>query len=122
MLGRGPSRALRLAIGFFSAFVVISVCLAIWEFLTGLILRFPALGWLAVALLVGACVATLWLVGKEILALRRLTRINQIQQWACARAGLGCCPRRSLFVPSLRLSTVAGRSCVGRWHDLWSQN
>ena len=85
MLGRGPSRALRWAIGFFSAFVVISVCLAIWEFLTGLILRFPALGWLAVALLVGACVATLWVVGKEILALRRLTRIDQIQQWACAR-------------------------------------
>jgi putative membrane protein len=66
-----------------------SVCLAIWEFLTGLIVRFPALGWLAVALLVGASVATLVLVGKEIFALRRLTRIDQIQQRASAARGSG---------------------------------
>ena len=66
LLGRRPGRALRWAFGFFSAFVVMSMCLAIWEFLTGLIVRFPVLGWLAVALLVGASVATLVLVGKEI--------------------------------------------------------
>jgi len=44
MLGRRPGRALRWAFGFFSAFVAMSMCLAIWEFLTGLIVRFPALG------------------------------------------------------------------------------
>ena len=89
LLGRRPGRALRWAFGFFSAFVVMSMCLAIWEFLTGLIARFPALGWLAVALLVGASVATLVLVGKEISALRRLTRIDQIQQRASAARGSG---------------------------------
>ena len=47
MLGRRPGRALRWACGLFSGFVVLSLCLTIWEFLTGLMARFPAVGWLA---------------------------------------------------------------------------
>ena len=82
MLGRRPGRALRWACGLFSGFVVLSLCLTIWEFLTGLMARFPAVGWLALALLLGACLAAAWVVGKEISALRRLTQIDQIQQRA----------------------------------------
>lgn len=82
MFGSRRSRALRWAFGFFSAFVVMTVCLAIWEFLTGLILRFPVLGWLAVLLLVCASIAALYVAVKEILALRRLTRLDQLQQRA----------------------------------------
>ena len=44
--------------------------------------RFPAVGWLALALLLGACLAAAWVVGKEISALRRLAQIDQIQQRA----------------------------------------
>jgi putative membrane protein len=82
MFGSRRGRALRWAFGFFSAFVVMTVCLAIWEFLTGLILRFPVLGWLAVLLLVCASIAALYVAVKEILALRRLTRLDQLQQRA----------------------------------------
>ena len=69
MFGSRPGRALRWAFGFFSAFVVMTACLAIWEFLTGLVLRFPVLGWLAVFLLVCASIAALYVAAKEILAL-----------------------------------------------------
>ncbi|MBL6636788.1 MAG: TIGR01620 family protein [Planktomarina sp.] len=93
MLGRRPGRALRWAFGFFSAFVVMSICLAIWEFLTGLVMRFPALGWLAVALLACAFFASLCVAGKEILALRRLARLDHIQQRAKDARASGLLPQ-----------------------------
>ena len=122
MFASRPGRALRWAIGFFSAFVVMTACLAIWEFLAGLILRFPVLGWLAVLLLVCASIAALYVAVKEILALRRLTRLDQLQQRALNARTLTHCLRPRLSVLSLKRSTVAGRSCVGRRHGLQSKN
>ncbi len=72
--------ALKLALAFLS--LVLSV--AAWDFVSGLAARNPALGMLALGLLALLAIVLLLMVGRELIAIRRLARIDHFHDEARA--------------------------------------
>ncbi|MDP2083746.1 MAG: TIGR01620 family protein, partial [Gemmobacter sp.] len=58
--------------------------IATYDFVAGLIARWPLLGWLALALAAVALVALVWIAGREWAALMRLGRVDGIRSRALA--------------------------------------
>ncbi len=62
--------------------LVLVLSVTAWDFVTGLITRFPALGFLALALLAGVLVAALVLGLREIVGFRRLRQLDILRSRA----------------------------------------
>lgn len=80
-----PSRLVRWFWGLVLALVTTMVSLAAWDFATGLIARFPLLGWAVSAGFAVALVLALILALREFAAVARLRRVDALQQ-ACGAA------------------------------------
>jgi putative membrane protein len=66
------------------AFLSLALGIATYDFVAGLIARWPLLGWLALALAAAALVALVWIAGREWAALMRLGRVDGIRSRALA--------------------------------------
>ncbi len=67
------------------SFLLFALSLAAWDWVTSLLDRHPILGGIATALLLGLSAVALAIAGRELLAIRRLARIDAVQREA-ARA------------------------------------
>ena len=77
--GGGKSWILRLFWGALLLLLSVALSLAIWDFTTALIVRFPLLGWIAVGL-VGVLVLTCLIMAlRELAALSRLSRLGTLR-------------------------------------------
>lgn len=71
------------------SFLLFALSLAAWDWATGLLDRHPLLGGIATALLAGLCLVALSIAGRELLAIRRLARIDAVQREAAAALASG---------------------------------
>lgn len=70
-------------------FLLFALSLAAWDWVLSLLERHPVLGGIATALLLGLCVVALAIAGRELLAIRRLARIDAVQREAAAALASG---------------------------------
>lgn len=77
-----PSGLWRFALWAFGALAGLVLSVAAWDFATGLLVRSPVLGWLAVVLLTLAVLAALVLAFREWAAYARLARLDGFRQHA----------------------------------------
>jgi putative membrane protein len=71
------------------SFLLFALSVAAWDWVTSLLDRHPVLGVIATALLLGLCLVALTIAGREILAIRRLARIDSLQHEAAAALASG---------------------------------
>jgi putative membrane protein len=108
----------RLAPWFWSllgSFLLFALSLAAWDWAAGLLERHPVLGGIATALLLGLTLVALAIAGRELLAIRRLARIDAVQREAAGALASGSLAQARAVVASLR-RLYAGREGL-RWAD-----
>ena len=103
---RGPSPIGRLFWGALTGLVGLGVSLALWDFVTGLLVRAPILGWLALALTVAAVLSLVVMALREWAAFARLARLDGLRQ---AVAGALAAP-----------DTTAAKAAVARLDALYA--
>jgi putative membrane protein len=91
--------------------LVFALSLAAWDWAAGLLARHPLLGGIATALLFGLVVVAGVIAGRELLAIRRLARIDETQRRAAAALATGSLPEARAVVDAL-LAVYAGRAEV----------
>ncbi|TVP71767.1 MAG: TIGR01620 family protein [Rhodobacteraceae bacterium] len=79
---RRMSLSARLGLSALSGFVILAISVAAWDFVTGLVVRNAALGYLALGLLVVITVATLAFSLREWAGFRRLRQIDSLRMQA----------------------------------------
>ena len=101
VVGRAPSRLARWFWGVAGALLVAVVSTAAWDFVNGWIVRQPVLGW-ALAGLFGVFVLVLLVIGlRELAALRRLARIDEVRRAAAEAVNAGDLPAARTVVDRL---------------------
>ncbi|WP_422048751.1 YcjF family protein [Shimia sp.] len=79
-LGAGkPSRLARLFWALVAAFLGAALSVAAWDFVTGLVVRFPLLGWAVMAIGAAALVVAVLIILKELAGLARLRRVDGLK-------------------------------------------
>lgn len=88
LAARKPSRLARLFWALVATFLGAAVSVAAWDFATGLVARFPVLGWAVTAVGAAALLVALLIVLKELAGLARLRRVDGLKArvQAAARA------------------------------------
>jgi putative membrane protein len=71
------------------SFLLFALSVAAWDWVAGLLERHPVLGGIATALLLGLCLVALAIAGRELLAIRRLARMDALQREAAAALASG---------------------------------
>ncbi|MDO5647848.1 YcjF family protein [Paracoccus sp. (in: a-proteobacteria)] len=84
LVGRRPSRLTRLFLQSGAALFAFLLTVAAWNFVTGLMMACPLLGWVAVVLLALFVLAGLGMALREFLAWRRFARVETVQRQAAA--------------------------------------
>ena len=77
-----PNRLLRWALGLAAVFGGVVVSVAVRDFVSSLLLRFPILGLGVSALLIAFSCFAVMMVTKEAVTLRRLARLDWLHAWA----------------------------------------
>ncbi|EYD77985.1 GTP-binding protein [Rubellimicrobium mesophilum DSM 19309] len=96
------------------SFLLFALSVAAWEWVTDLLERHPVLGGVATALLLGLCVVALAIAGREVLAIRRLARIDEVQREAAGALATGSLGQARTVVERLQ-HIYAGRDGL-RWN------
>ncbi len=76
---RKPSRLARLFWALVAAFLGAAISVAAWDFVTGLVARFPLLGWAVMAIGAAALVVAALIILKELSGLARLRRVDGLK-------------------------------------------
>jgi putative membrane protein len=82
LAARGPSRLARWFWGLALAAVGAVVSIAAWDFVNGLLLRAPVLGWVVTGLFAALVLVALIIALRELAAIARLSRVDGIRQAA----------------------------------------
>ncbi|MBP1805814.1 YcjF family protein [Rubellimicrobium aerolatum] len=98
------------------SFLLFALSVAAWDWVTSLLERHPVLGGIASALLLGLCVVALAIAGRELLAIRRLARIDHVQREAVAALASGSLSQARTVTADL-LRVYAGREGLGAASD-----
>jgi putative membrane protein len=96
------------------SFLLFALTLAAWDWVTGLLERHPILGGIATALLLGLSAVALVIAGRELLAIRRLARIDALQREAAGALATGQLTQARTVVDQLA-GLYAGREGL-RWN------
>ena len=96
------------------SFLLFALSVAAWDWVTGLLQRQPILGGIATVLLLGVCVVALAIAGREMLAIRRLARIDEVQREAAGVMATGNLGQARKVVEDLQ-RIYAGRDGL-RWN------
>ena len=83
------------------SFLLFALSLAAWDWAAGLLERHPLLGGIATALLLGLTAVALLIAGRELLAIRRLARIDGIQREAAGALSSGSLSQARVVVDHL---------------------
>ncbi len=89
LAARPGSRLTRFFLGTAAALVSFLAAMAALRFIDAMLARWPLLGWLALALMVVFTLATLLVAGRELLAYRRLARLDAIHRAAAGALATG---------------------------------
>ena len=89
LAARPASRLTRLFLGSGAALVSLLATMAMLRFIDAMLARWPLLGWIALALLAAFALAALLVTGRELLALRRLGRLDAIHRAATGALASG---------------------------------
>lgn len=89
LASRRPSRLARLFWGLLLAVLGLALSVAAWDFVTGLLFRMPALGYLVSALLVALVLVLLVIALREAATFSRLSRMDALHQSALAARSAG---------------------------------
>ena len=89
LAARPSSRLTRLFLGSGAALVSFLATMAALRFIDSMLARWPLLGWIALALLAGFMLAALLVAAREVLALRRLGRLDAIHRAAAGALATG---------------------------------
>jgi putative membrane protein len=89
LAARPRSRLSGLFWSLLGSFLLFALSLAAWDWAARLLARHPLLGAVATGLLAGTVVVALAIAGRELLAIRRLARIDHLQRQAAAALATG---------------------------------
>lgn len=75
------------------SFLLFALSVAAWDWVTRLLERHPVLGGIATVMLLVLCLVALAIAGRELLAIRRLARIDTLQREAAGALASGSLPQ-----------------------------